>query len=229
MSVRFNVYPVYIHLSNSRGALHFPLLAVFMLLTLGGLGTLGFLRHWRFLVETQFRMDRCVGQAAQSLRDSLNTLESANREIGWIRKALVLAQANPELIPPLQVALQAEVVRQEVILGAWSLRKLRWSLPLSCGSILDRAWPLPDLNFHRPPADLIGLQALKWSGAMPQAFELKMTHSPRRAQATVEKGGGARDLGQKTEGGPIIVNSQATGLWQAHWGSARSQSRSDFY
>jgi hypothetical protein len=187
------------------------LLAVF-LITFSGFRIWGFLRNWRFLVETQLRLDRCVGEVAQGFRDSLNSLEASNRRIIQLRIAIQVAELEPWLIPPLQVILIAQAAQQDLIQARWEFRRVHWLVLNGCGKARDRAQPLPALKFIRNAPDSIGPQSLTWEGIMPENFEFQVSHRPRHAAAKVEGG-----QGEKVSVNLGSPESQSKTKWRANW------------
>jgi hypothetical protein len=174
--------------TNEKGVLHIPLLIALFFITFSGFRIWGILRNWRFLVETQFHLDRCVGEVAQQFRGALNSLEASNVRIAQLRVAIQLAELEPWLIPPLRGVLGAQVAQQELVKGRWQLTRARWFLH-GCGKMKDTTYPLPALNFVRDLPDLIGPQALHWKGVMPENFKFQVSHRSRHAAARVEEGG----------------------------------------
>ncbi|MEO5968902.1 MAG: hypothetical protein ABIQ95_03170 [Bdellovibrionia bacterium] len=175
-------------MSNTKGGLHVPLLLAVFLISVSGLRIWAFLRNWRFLVETQLRLDRCVGKVAQEFRDSLNSIEISNQRIKKLRIAIEMAQLEPGVIPPLQAVLIAQVTKQELIRAKWDFKRGYWLVSQGCGNSKDIAYPLPAFKFIRNPPDLVGPQALIWEEIMLEKFEFQVSHRPRYAAAIVEGG-----------------------------------------
>jgi hypothetical protein len=174
------------HLCQS-GYLLVPLVLALMMTALSGLGVWGLLRHWRFAVETQLRINRCLGEVAREFRDVLHSLESANQRIVALRASIVAASVQPWLIPSLEAALSLEVAGQDLIQMKWTARSLKWLVIQGCGHRGDVAMPLPQLKYNRPPPDGVGFQPLEWRGKMPDEFALQLQHSPRYAAAVVKE------------------------------------------
>src|SRR4051812_19040280 len=101
---------------RTRGQVMLPMALALAVLALASFGVWGVLRHWRHLVETQLRLDRCVGETALRLRDTVRRVESSNREMRILRESIAAAllTLNTEAIPPLRLALEAELSRQEL-------------------------------------------------------------------------------------------------------------------
>jgi hypothetical protein len=172
---------------NSQGSVHILMTGIVLVFVFGGLGTLGVLRLWRHTVETQLRLNQCLGRSAQQFRDHLNGLLDENQEIRNLRKAIEAAEIEPWLIPPLRVLLEAVVLRQEITLVRWQVRCREWLVFQGCDPThRDVAGPLPEFNFFRGPSDSIGAQPLRWMGVMPRSFRFQLKHAPRAAAATVQ-------------------------------------------
>jgi len=223
-----------------QGVLHLPLLLAVFIISVSGFRIWGFLRNWRFLAETQLRLDRCVGEVAQEFRDSLNSIEKSNARIKKLRIAIQLAELEPALIPPLQAVLVIQVGQQEFVRAKWVLRRARWSLDRGCGKAKDTAHLLPVLSFIRDPPDWIGPQALHWTGeggdsvsggvgTMPEEFNFQVSHRSRHAAAKV-KGGMlgeeiSIDLGtpesQAKRGDSGGLGRSGKNKWKATWSEPR--------
>lgn len=171
-----------------QGSLQIPLLLAMFMIVMSGFGIWGFLRHWRFLMETQLRIDKCVGIAARDYRDVLNSVMAHNNQVHLLRAAILAAELSPELIAPLKVALAIVVAKQEFIRARWQVRRGRWLLTRGCGGSGDWALPLPALEFVRDAPDTTGPQALHWPGEFPAEFHLQIKHFPRYGAAQVEGG-----------------------------------------
>ncbi len=164
-----------------------------------GMGLWKAMREHRRQVALQLAMDRCTGQDAQALRDTLRSVESWNTRIRGLRAALVGSTIAPQAKPPLLAALTASVVAQDLRLRAWTARQALALVPAGCGIAGFLRAPLPRLDYRRPPPDAVGLQALVWL-EQPRAFELGGRTLYRRTDAQVER--------------------SATS-WQARWGRFR--------
>lgn len=195
---------------NERGSLQVLLALFLVVLFIGGMGVLGLFRLWRFQVETQFRLNQCVGIAAHSLRDTLNSLVSLNGKIRRLRAAIAaIGWWEPWLRPPLEAALEVVVVRQDFLKVKWNLQRQKWSLTNGCGNRRDHALPLPELHYVRDPPDDLGPQPLHWEGEPPGILRIAISHQARAAVA--ELGGDIDEgiLGQRQD-------------WVTRWGSAAS-------
>ncbi len=178
---------------DSRGVFQIPLLMILWVWVIAGFGIWGFFRNARFLVETQLRLDRCVGQVALHFKKTLESLESSNQKIQSLRAEIRIAELEPWLIPPLEIALGAVAFHQGVLQAAWSSRWGAWLLSKGCGEREDRALALPLLKYIRDPPDLIGLQPLKWVGVLPREFYFHVKNGSRHAAACVAE---AREKGE---------------------------------
>ncbi len=187
---------------NSEGSLQVTLLLILMITVMTGFGLLGLMRHWRFVVERQLRLNRCVAEVALDLRSLLNEIFQLNDRIQEIRAAILAAALDPPLIPPLRAAAEVLVQRQNYLLLKWKGRSGIWILQRGCGEKGDWAPPLPNLQFERLPPDTLGPQILRWPGGMVSELSLEAHHRPRIAAARISK------------------RSEIAGLnrgWQATW------------
>lgn len=202
---------------GTEGNTHVLMALILLVFTLGGLGTFGVLRKWRTHVETQLRLNRCVGKAAQEFRDVLESLLQRNREIRQLRVAIQAVQWKPWLIPPLRTALGAVVLRQEFSLNSWRVRTLQWRLSQGCdGRRKDDASSLPSLNFTREPPDLIGPKPLVWLGGIPGTFTFLLKSAPRAAAAVVQTKGSEGEENAESE-----EDSREDEKWVAIWAIPR--------
>lgn len=174
---------------DERGTLQVPMILVILILGATILGTWGFLHHWKNLARLQLRLDRCAGEAALELRDTLNSLDSSNREIDYLRAAISTAGSlNPYARATLQTLLSAEVIRQEITLNKWRVRQAVWITKRGCGGSRDLARPLPSLTLVRDPPDATGPQRLRWAEGKPESFRISVSHSPRHGAAKIKGG-----------------------------------------
>jgi hypothetical protein len=195
---------------STQGSLHLPLAVAFFFITLVGFMLWGSMRHWRFLVETQLRLDRCVGILSHDFRDKLNALESSNQKMKIIRSTLAITP--PSFTAPLQTALLGLVLQQDLTLAAWKVKQAQWILQKGCGNREDLKHPLPSFKFVRSYPDTLGPQPLTWEGIMPDEFYFKASHSPRVAAAKVEADQGSTG-GNKNEGWNPTLGKK----WKAVW------------
>ena len=201
---------------NSRlgmgGSLQVPLLMAILVVTLSGFGVWGYLRHWRFLVQTQLRLDQCIGKAALEFKDKLNTLIQLNGQMVALRAAVAVAEVSePAAVPPLKLALGILVHQQDGMIALWRLKKLQWLTSRGCGRS-DFPLPLPDFEYLRGPPDSLGPQVLSWRGEMPSSFHFQINHSPRAAAARVRRSSNEESVEA------FIVS----GHWNAVWSAPRS-------
>jgi hypothetical protein len=66
-----------------------------VLLGVSGLGLLGLLRHWRFLVEDQLRLNQRVGSCVLDLQKKIEQVEFLNATIRKLRVAIWLQAFVP--------------------------------------------------------------------------------------------------------------------------------------
>jgi hypothetical protein len=175
-----------IKMASEKGAMHLPMLFAVLIMATAGFGTWGILRHWRFLVEAQFQVNRCVGQTAHDLRDILNSLRQGNHQIRKLRLAILAAHLKPELIPPLKTALNLVVAQQDFHQLKWKTIQAKWFVARGCGNLRDQVTPIPGLPLKRDPPDQIGPLPLDWVG-LKKIF-IEMRHAPRSAAAYVRPG-----------------------------------------
>jgi len=170
---------------NNMGSLHFPMLMAVAVLVLSGIGVWGLMNHWRMLVGTQLRLDRCIGSISQEFRNRMNTIERANSNIKRLRLAIVAATLEPSLIPPLKAGLTLEIVLQDANLAAWKLRQLQWVTYQGCLKPGDWYLPLPSMQWTRLPDDPLGPMPLQWSGASPGFFHIEAGRGSRTSAAQI--------------------------------------------
>lgn len=173
--------------TNSSGSLHFPMVMILCLFLLAGLGFWQLMKDWRKSVETQLRLNRCVGEAAMTLRGHLNILEKANHGIKAARAAIQSAQAAKQfyLIPPLLKSIQALVSVQEVQLSRWKVRQATWLVKMGCATLGDVPSVLPSLDVDREMADTAGQQPLHWVGERPQELKVFVQNGRRKSAAKI--------------------------------------------
>ena len=139
-------------------------------------------------METQLRLNRCVGLSALALRRHLNLIENTNHAIHATRIAIRAAEVSLQFgaVPALRQAISVIVTAQEGSLAAWKVRQAVWLAREGCGKWGDLPAPLPDLQFRRGVPDDAGLQPLEWVGEKPHEFKIQVYHRPRVAVAKVE-------------------------------------------
>lgn len=173
---------------NERGALQIPLLLALALVVTSGLLLWGMFRHWRFLVETQLRMDRCTGEVALVLKSTLEAVESGNRRLEALRITFAAASAIPGAQAPVAAAMTAETLKQDASLLRWKALSAAWVGRLRCGDSRDAPEPLPALHWLRPPPDPLGPRPLVWTeGIVPGEFILRLAHAPRISWARIQR------------------------------------------
>lgn len=171
-------------LRDSRGALSLPLALMLLASAVGAFGTLGLMRRWKNLAETQLRLDRCVGDAALELRGALKRIETENLAI----RSLRIAQAAADIEAPgtLVPEITALAVAQDAEIARWRLRQAAWMAMGGCDHKGDLPLPLPSMRWdERLPADMDGPQALTWTDP-DKNFSIQLSHLPRIAAARVK-------------------------------------------
>jgi hypothetical protein len=173
---------------NETGALSLPLLAALMAISLAGMGTWGVMRHWRHVIELQLRLDRCVGEAALDLRQTLGRIEKENLAMEAARAAVAIGTVlAPEAAAALREALEAAVAAQEAEIGRWQIRRGLWIARRGCGEeswLWTRAPALPKMPWHRPPPDVLGPKPLDWTGGQ-EPLRIELARAPRASAALV--------------------------------------------
>lgn len=178
-------------LRNRDGTLAIPLSLALLILLFSALALWGLLRHWQKLTEIQLRLDKCTGQAALELRNTINFIETANGRIEKIRIALASATLTgalaPEAVVALRAALTSQIALQDLRKAKWQLKRVSWLATGECTRRGDRPVPLPSLDCQRDPPDEIGQRPLRWKGEVPEDFQIAAYHSPRAAGARVAR------------------------------------------
>jgi hypothetical protein len=151
----------------------------------GAFGTLGLMRRWKNLAETQLSLDRCVGLAALELRGALKRIETENIAI----RALRIAQAAADIEAPgtLVPEITALALAQDADIAHWRLRQAAWMAMGGCDHQGDfPVPPLPSMRWdQRLPPDQDGPQALTWTDP-DKNFSIQLTHLPRMAAARIK-------------------------------------------
>ena len=171
---------------NRDGSTALFFLPVLILLSAAlGLVTIEF--HWRRVVSTQLRLDRCIAKTALELKASIERIEAMNSKIRALRLAIPPALLKPPVAKALQESLRALVFVQDVELRRWNgVRRTQWLLQRGCGHRSDRATPLPEQPWTRPPPDPIGPRALIWTDAR-KLLSVGVIHGKRISHARIEK------------------------------------------
>jgi hypothetical protein len=172
--------------NDEAGVLHIPMALVTVLFFVTGMGLWGLLHHWKSLAQTQLRLDRCTGETALELKMKLQTISSANEQMKVLR-ASEAASPSPQATAALQLAIEAEVLRQEKARADWAVDRMSWSAVGGCSSHGDSGSPLPDLSWTREPPDALGPQPLNLD-ELPKAFRIQLNHQPRASAAEVSSG-----------------------------------------
>ena len=173
---------------REAGVLILPLGVALVLLGLMALGTLGFMRNWRKLMETQLRLDRCVGEVALDLRNVQNSLEAANLRMKVLRASIAAATVpSPPVAAALKRALELQALLENLTLKKWELRRIKWLVLRGCDSNRDLPRPLPNLPWIHDPPDPIGARPLRWPLGVQKEYYVQLSHSPRHAAASVSK------------------------------------------
>jgi hypothetical protein len=173
-------------IQDESGILHIPMALMTVLFFVTGLGLWGVLHHWKSLAQTQLRLDRCTGETALELKMKLQTIASANEQMKVLRVSEAAA-VTPQATAAFQLAIEAEVLRQEKARADWSVNRMSWTAQSGCGGHGDSGFPLPDLSWTREPPDALGPQPLNLD-ELPKAFRIQLNHQPRASAAEVSSG-----------------------------------------
>jgi hypothetical protein len=149
-----------------------------------GMGVWGLFHHWGTLAQTQLKLDRCAGKAAQDLKRALERTQKLNQAIRIARKSMAVGVLAPEAIAPIKTGLQAAYVAQEAVLVSWRVRQAVW-MAHGCSGTQGFQKPLPSMPFSREPPDPIGPRPLRWSGD-GDGFKIQADHRPRHSAASVK-------------------------------------------
>jgi hypothetical protein len=170
---------------DDAGSLHLPMAAVLLLFTVSGFETWGFLRHWRQLMERQLQLDRCVARTAIELRDILQSIETANRKIHFLRRELAIGALIPQTRAVHQATLRTLVAWQDARMLQWRIIQGKWLAGLACEKRGGIRVPLRNLPWVRDPPDLIGPRPLRWLAGAEMEFFVQSSHSPRHSAARI--------------------------------------------
>jgi hypothetical protein len=208
-------------LTSQSGALQLVFLVSLLVLLTAGLGIASFAKYWRLLMETQLRLDRCVGEKARELSEILNSIEKSNRRICELRNSQ--QDLEPESRTEFQVHIQSEVGNQQGMILKWRRKQAKWKKAKGCGQRGDQALPLRSLSWTRDPPDLYGAQSLRWEGSMPHEVLVQLNHVPRAAAAMVRRvtGDEAPHVQVNEEIEDEKEGSCSQPIWKADWSVPR--------
>jgi hypothetical protein len=171
---------------NRQGSVALLILPISVLIS-AALGLVAIEFHWRRVVATQLRLDRCIAKTALELKASIQRVDAMNSKIRALRLAIPPALIKPPVAKALQESLRALVFVQDAELRRWNgLRRTQWLLQRGCGHRSDRAAPLPEQPWMRPPSDPIGPHALVWPEST-RLLQLSVLHVKRSSHAQIEK------------------------------------------
>ena len=194
---------------NEKGSVGILLMLSLLIISVMGFGTWGVLRKWRHMVESQHRLDRCVGDASLELHSRLKKIQQLNRQITITRQTLVTTVVLPEARPVLQGLLELLVVKQDFERARWSARQIRWLAERGCLGASSFARPLPSFHLTRPPRDSFGPQALTWERA-PSRFLIQAARLPRSSAAQIISNGGPDEPNKFTASFPTSFTASWT-------------------
>jgi hypothetical protein len=203
---------------DERGALGAPLLLSLLAICFMGFGTWGILRHWRHAVETQLKLDRCVGEAALELKASLNRIESSNSRMRKERAGVVVTVIAPPIAAALRTVLMLEMAFQEFERLKWEGRRAMWIARGGCGTT-HRDWTslLPAMKWVRPPPDPLGPRPLVWMAPPgPSRLEIRLKEGSRSAGAAVVTGADSTGVifGKRTWKAKWIPSGSRFTVWR---------------
>ncbi len=179
---------------GNRGTLTMLFCFALIIVSSCGLCILGSLRYWRFSVETQLRLNRCVGAAAGEFRDLLNLLVALNHEIYGLRSVTTFAE--PSLVPFLKETLAQAVMDQESVYAKWNFKRLNWGTNEHCRGPTDTYLVLPEISLRRESDDQLGPKPFTWDDPVESSvFSVQALHDgyPTRA-AVAEIFGGSNGI-----------------------------------
>jgi len=162
---------------GTRGSFYLVWMVAVVLLGVSGLGLLGLLRHWRFLVEDQLRLNQRVGSCVLDLQKKIEQVEFLNATIRKLRVAILASSLRPELLMGYRVALKTAVFSQEAIRIQWEVLGWKWRVAGSG----DQVSGFPGFPWVRDPPDIVGEQSLRLT--VHPRFRLGVYHAPRVAVA----------------------------------------------
>jgi hypothetical protein len=158
---------------DQKGALLIPLLLLTGIVAFTGFGIWGLMRSWSKQTEAQLLLDQCVGKKAFELKGMLETLTQSNQRMIWVRRsAVVAALLSPEALEAIQLELQIERTLQEGLRLKWRASRAMAAVKNPCSATKALPTWLPDLDWNRLPADMIGEQAFEWSTPHPEFYFL---------------------------------------------------------
>lgn len=173
---------------KNRGAIGLPIALALGVFTTSAISLWKLRRDWERTVKTQLSLDRCVGEAAAWVENSISATQFANLRMKAIRSALGASTALPPARAALQAALEAEGVLQILRGIAWKSHELRW-LVKPCGSVTGFAeQSFPGDPWHVPLRDGLGPQPSEWKGE-EDGFAFRVRTSRQRSFALLEKNG----------------------------------------
>ena len=173
---------------NEKGALSVLALAFVLIFAGMGFGIWGYLRHWRHLVQLQFRLDRCVGETALNLVSTMDRVEMLNSLIKTTRAAIAGCTFFCQSVIPILLNVQkATVVGQDLSVNLWNSKAIPWLIKQGCDNQRDRAGEFPKLDYTRDLPDELGLGVLSRSPGALREFHIQVSHSPRHAAAVVKR------------------------------------------
>jgi hypothetical protein len=150
-----------------------PFLIWTLICATAAIGTVFYQFEWRKVVSIQLGLDQSVGKTALELQDLMNRIETINGIIVKTRAAIAAQTVlGLPLQPAARVVLEAQAKIQDSLLLTWKIK--------------NTFFLLPSISWERPPADVIGPNALRWRGN-PE-LKIHRYKFPRKSAARVFKG-----------------------------------------
>jgi hypothetical protein len=185
---------------NEDGILHIPMLMMTTIFVVTSLALWGILHHWKNLVDTQLRLDRCTGEVALNLKSKLQTIAAANRQITALRLTEAMNR-DPRIDAVLQASIAAEALRQEGIRLDWKIHQVGWAGKMGCAERGDHSDPLPSLSWTRELPDELGQRPLNMND-FPSSYRIQVAHLPRASAAEVSLGDSNEETSWHAEWAP---------------------------
>lgn len=177
-----------------------------------GLSLLGVQTSWRSKVSTQFEIDSCTTQTADTLAKTMNSLQESAARHFYYRQALMVLEKSPAVLiaQNLRLLIAGEYSYQILLSGRWTFIQARWNTYSLCNS-KSISLPIPNHGFQWDIPDQYGPKPPKRKTNAPKYYELKILKNNRLSIATIEtKSSGSAWSSQL----PIFKKA-----WFAHYGS----------
>jgi|GEM_PF-6150079 len=162
-----------------------------------GFGLIALQHLWRGKIETQYQLDRCTSQTAETLTLILNQIDSSGLRQKGYRMALNAFSKTP--LAPAAQTLRALIVGENLYQRAraleWTFVQARWNTTTLCnkgafGKPLARHgyhWPLPDSLGPKPPERKPPLGLTHSSEQEITKYELFLIRNSRTSRVQIFK------------------------------------------